>query len=42
MTAFVVASLAGGEFVFNPAGATLDAGHEVLGGGRVEGEIQRG
>ena len=42
MTALVVAAFAGGQFVFYPAGAALDAGHQVLGGRRVEGEVQRG
>ena len=42
MAAFVVAALAGGQFVFYPAGAALDAGHEVLGGGRIQGVVERG
>ena len=37
MAPFVVASLAGGDFVLNPARATLNAGHKMLRGGWVQG-----
>jgi len=40
VTAFVVASSAGRHFVLNPAGAALDRGHQMLGGGGVEAVVE--